>query len=155
MESASWERLRDASRCLALADRPGAALYLAGYAAEMALKTACFHLIGGRPADLVGPLLSNVRRQAGMLLQQGTLAHPFGGHDLVFWLDYLGYLRHARGVATWQPAFERRVAGHVLAVASVWTVEMRYHRIRVSRIAAQHSIGRVGWLVRQRQRLRR
>jgi hypothetical protein len=152
MELASWVRLGDAHRCVRLAGRPGVAIYLAGYVAEMTLKTACFRLFG-QPGDPVAQLLGQVRTDAKKLVKQGTLTRKYGGHDLLFWLEYLRHVRSKRPLQSWNPSFDARLDYHVHALATVWSTDLRYQRIPARTDEAIVVIARAGWLVRQRKRL--
>ncbi|HEY6459605.1 MAG TPA: hypothetical protein VIY73_05615, partial [Polyangiaceae bacterium] len=60
----SARRRLDEAATLVIDGQYHTAIYLAGLAAEMLLKTACFLLLRARPGDAVAPLLGPIRRKA-------------------------------------------------------------------------------------------
>ena len=118
---AAEERYWDAYE-LAVAGRPVAALYLAGFAAETLLKTAGFRFDGARPADQVDAMLAPARR-----FGKTHFAHvrDEGYHSLDFWLSFLVAKRGSAGRPL-TAALSAALNGCVARAHSLWAVGLRY-----------------------------
>ncbi|NUP99084.1 MAG: hypothetical protein HUU35_04415 [Armatimonadetes bacterium] len=148
LEAAALERLEDARAALR-AERRGAAVYLAGYVAEMTLKWAAFRLVDPYGTQHVGALLGSAKGLAGSVM----VPEPWeSGHSLQFWLSYLRAKRLAVGLAPL--AFDPELDRYVASCWRDWRVKMRYvpWQVITGREAARF-VWRVRWLAARRDRL--
>jgi hypothetical protein len=161
------QRLGDAQCCLT-GGSSGGALYLCGYAVEMALKLAAFRLTSCRSDDLVKALVDAVKSKAqppgrrwrrlvrlgrwslGTQDNRALPATPFtakfaSGHSLVFWEEYYRVVR--RGSAL-DPVLDTTLATNVSWLSSVWAVEMRYSDLAgITPATANDALERAKWFV--------
>jgi len=137
-EEKYWE-----SREMMTAGRPGAGIYLTGYAAEMLLKTAVFRVDGASLGDPVRPRLRPARRT-------GSIAFPSvrdeGYHSLLFWCHLLLYWRRRRPVVAWDPAFRNDFLRRVRRLYSMWWVEMRYRPDQTWPAEAEDVLDLASWV---------
>jgi hypothetical protein len=130
-----------------LANRPHTAIYLAGLAAEMYLKTACFFVGGAAPATQVDAVFTP--------LASRRYRPPFktdweSGHGLWFWSQEL----LARRAQLNKPPTPRRFL-HVLAALYVdWFIGMRYRPGSASANDAATFITNVDWIAHNHAKLR-
>jgi hypothetical protein len=142
---AAERRLKEAVS-LALMNEGHAAIYLAGMAAEMLLKTACYFVDGARPADLCQP------RYAALAHRRYQPAHKVEfeqGHGIWFWSQELIARRRLRN----KPV-PRRFLQAVAAIYADWFVGMRYRPGSAIFREAANFIGWVEWLARNHAALR-
>jgi hypothetical protein len=125
--AASLERMAD-GRILAAAGRRTGAIYVWGYAAEMALKASYFEVILYAPAQPIGPAdLRSAQSRATVLGFSWPVPRNF--HNLSAWAELVTRERVARGRAlrpTRATALIR--AGHRLS--RLWQETLRYHSNR-------------------------
>lgn len=123
---AAGMRFREASRLAIGGDRL-AAIYLAGYAAEMLLKAAYFRLVGWDPTDSIDLAdMQNARKYATTTL--GSV-WPGNLHDLTGWAALLVTERRKRRVEYLMP-FARSLNARVKRVYLNWREVLRYHSNR-------------------------
>lgn len=140
-ELAAEERFLDAQELLARGHGTGAT-YLAGYVAEMLLKSAVFLFDGARPSDLVYPRLGPAKKWA----QRSLPGLPFTSyHDVWFWAHVLRKKRSDKG-----RALPDGVAQNLMRLAyrlsRSWTIELRYFGFEVTVESAKRSFEDVSWI---------
>lgn len=141
----SAEEKCDEALSLKKAGHYGAAIYLAGYAAEMLLKYAYMRLTGALPSESVETRLAPARYRAKHLMTVSVADESY--HSLVFWLQLL--LEERRSMsrqlgAGVEQAFIKRVS-HLY---SDWWVEMRYRPDQATPMEAQQALEQASWLKR-------
>ncbi len=141
LELAADARLEEA-RALLASGHTTASVYLAGYAAEMTLKTATFRVEGARPGDLVGPHLGPARARARKLI--GDIDDE-NFHSILFWALLLRATRKHKGQPL-TPQLAREVLGRSQHVHERWNVTMRYRANLCGLIDARSVLENVGWL---------
>jgi len=110
------------------------AIYLAGLAAEMYLKTACFYVDGAKPGDKVQPRLDPMKRKKHEL--------PFeAGHGLGFWSEELQERRRNFNLAT-----PGELSTVITVLCNDWFIGMRYRPGFATVSDAARFITKVGWL---------
>ena len=147
LELAATRRL-DEAWILHGADSYHSAIYLAGFSAEMYLKTTCFFLGGAKPGDPVAGLRDQLR--PGKYKPPYT-AHYESGHGLEFWLEELLLRRQRLGLPSPPRLFEEVVR----ELCEDWCVEMRYRPGLATAWDAGRFIIQVEWLARHHAALRR
>jgi len=145
LELSAHRRLEEATE-LYVAKRNHSAIYLAGLAAEMFLKTACFFVAGGRPGDLVDAHLAPVKHK--------SYKPPFKadfefGHGLWFWSQELLKRRGNLGKST-----PRRFMYVTTALYFDWYVGMRYRPGFATSTEAAAFIMNVEWIAKNHATLR-
>lgn len=103
------------------------AVYLAGYAAEMTLKSAYFRVAGKGPDDPIDFTdLQAAKARYKFLL---GVSWPGNLHRLAPWLELLAAERRAQGrpIST---GLASRAADQVNRIAANWREDLRYHRNR-------------------------
>jgi hypothetical protein len=144
----SAQRRLDEAAVLYVENRFHTAIYLAGLAAEMYLKTACFFLGGARPGDRVQAHLAAVRPR--------NYNPPFradfeAGHGIWFWSQELLARRNNQRL--------RRVPGRYMQVVATlytdWYIGMRYRPGAATNTEAARFITQVEWLANHHGQLRR
>ena len=138
---AAEERFLDAQMLLARGHGTGAT-YVAGYVAEMLLKSAVFLFDGARPSDMIYPRLSPVKKWA----QKSLPAIPFTNyHDVLFWAWVLRKRRAEKG-----RALPDLVAQNLMRIAyrlsRGWSVELRYFGFEVTVEDARQCFQDVAWI---------
>lgn len=150
IRQAGGERLLDARYCC-VAGRYCAAVYLAGYCAEMALKWIGHELWRGLRQG--GPVLQYGRWLAQVPTSFNVQADWAGGHGLGFWVEYVCGARRrlssARGTALWSAGLERELRSRVSWFDDNWRVEMRYRPLLATRREALDAVRHARWLRRQ------
>jgi hypothetical protein len=114
-QTRSAELRLDEAVTLYLDGKYHSAIYMAGLAAEMFLKTACFFVSGAKNADPIRLLVGAVNRKAH------KSARYKSGHSLLFWYEeLLARRRRARlGISN-------DLKQIVSSLSSDWFNEMRY-----------------------------
>lgn len=145
LEQAGQERFFDA---LALATgpepRPTGAAYLAGYAAEILLKTAYYRVRGVGQLDDVTPELRGMETRAvelGYVWRSGR-----NRHDLLALAGLLAQEREARGMA-FDPYFATTLSGHVVTITGHWSEQLRYKDVVASETELAELFESVSWIV--------
>jgi len=134
----------DESQTLILDEKYHAGIYIAGLAAEMYLKTACFLVRGAAETDEIELLLRSVR--------QGTnppVPHGFK-HNLLFWYEELVYSRMQAGLSSVPTALKNVVAD----LCADWFNEMRYRPGSASEQEALRALENVEYIAKQHPSLR-
>src|SRR5437588_2070352 len=123
--AAAAQRLQD-GLSLAAAGRRTAAIYLWGYAAEMTLKAAYFHLQGFAEDQTITMADLRAARAAGLGLGM-TWTGNF--HDLFAWADLLMRTRSATpGSGYADVLFGTRVVQTARRLQNSWSETLRYHK---------------------------
>lgn len=112
---------------LAPSGRRTAAIYLWGYAAEMTLKAAYFHLIGFPPTQRI--TMADLRRAAANAPSLGIVWPGNNLHNLEAWTQLLVLSRAATpGWAYADTSFGNRVVAIGRQLQHLWNEVLRYHR---------------------------
>src|SRR5262249_46893628 len=126
-----------------------AAVYLAGYVAEMILKAAYFRLRGWSPTAPIR--MADLRNAVNHAVTvRGVTFAPPGRrcpdlHHLPGWRDLLIAERSHHGPA-YLPRFRRALVARVSALALNWSPELRYHSNRPHRAEVRVSLEAADWL---------
>jgi HEPN domain-containing protein len=142
MESAD-HRL-DESQTLMLEGKYHIGIYVAGLAAEMYLKTACFLVTGAADSDEIELLLRSTRQGATLPVPQGFK------HNLLFWHEELVYRRMKAGLASVPTALKNVVAD----LCADWFNEMRYRPGNATEQEALRALENVEYIAKQHSCLR-
>lgn len=149
LELAAARRLEEAME-LFLANRHHTAIYVAGLAAEMYLKTACYFVGGAQPADATDALFSAARPNPRRYVPPFRADFEFG-HGLWFWSQELMARRQRRQL--------RRVPNRFIQVSAAlyldWYVGMRYRPGAATVNDAAQFLTNVEWLANNHALLRR
>jgi hypothetical protein len=145
MERAAHERYFDSVALATGSDsRPTGAAYLAGYVAEMLLKTAYYRTRGVGQLDDAAPELRGMRSRA---LAIGCTWSPGSrGHNLSDICDLLIKERDFRGRA-FDPYFAALLRGHVITVFEHWSERLRYKDIAASEGELAELFASVSWIL--------
>lgn len=147
LELAARRRL-DEAMTLYIDEWPHTAIYLAGLAAEMYLKTACFFVEGAKPADPIAVHLTPLKAKS---YRPPFRADFESGHGIWFWSQELIARRERQKL--------HRVPRRFLAVAATiytdWFVGMRYRPGFATSEDASRFITQVEWLANNHSLLRR
>ena len=126
-EERYWEAFE-----LIVQGHPFAGIYLAGYTAEMLLKTAAFRFDGARPADFVAPRLVPAKNYGASFFP----SIPYeSAHSLRFWVAFLEQKRAAAGQPIPNP-LKVELTRRVDRVHDTWWVSMRYRSAVVTSIVS-------------------
>jgi hypothetical protein len=147
LELSAPRRLQEAM-VLLLAGKNHTAIYIAGLAAEMYLKTACFFLGGASPATRTDTMLSPVRPR---IYSPPFTADFESGHGLWFWSQELIARRKARKLGTAPNRFKQICATLYLN----WYIGMRYRPGVATQGNAERFLTSVEWLANNHAMLRR
>jgi len=147
-ELAGGERLRDAANLLRCGNSTGAA-YLAGYAAEMAIKQAVFRFDGADANAGVKPRLNPIKKWAKMALPSYSFVDF---HDVLFWAYVLRKKRIDRGRTLSEPTAQNLVR-LARRLKSSWSVQLRYYHKEVSATEAKAVIEDATWIHKNRAAL--
>ncbi|AGP39313.1 hypothetical protein BE04_00110 [Sorangium cellulosum] len=146
---AAEERYWDAYE-LAVQGRDFAAIYLAGFTAEMLLKTAGFRFNGIALGQETGPLLGPAR--AFGQARFPAIDHE-SYHSLRFWLAYLEHKRADAGRPL-DPALLNELRVRVARAYETWWVAMRYRSSATPDVRAVGNLAEVltlledvGWIM--------
>lgn len=141
-EQAKADRLWD-GMSLWLASREPGAVYVLGYAAEMAVKSAYFRLSGFTIVQPIGRHELNTARARASTL--GVSAHWESFHSLRFWRDLLVAHRHAvaRPLSS---SVEASLRAAVDTIYDRWWIEMRYKRGYSTRTDLEQIAAAVDWI---------
>jgi len=149
LELSAIRRLEEATE-LFLTGRHHTAIYVAGIAAEMYLKTACYFLGGAAPGDLAAPYFVAARPNARKYVPPFS-ADFESGHGLWFWSQELLARRQRRRL--------RRAPNRFLQVSAAlyvdWYVGMRYRPGCANVDDAARFVTHVEWLANNHALLRR
>jgi hypothetical protein len=130
LERASRERFLDAlALATAAEERPTGAAYLAGYAAEILLKTAYYRVRGLAQSDDVAGELRGMQARAselGCTWRAGRYRH-----DLLDLASLLVQERQIRG-EPFDSYFAAALAGHVVNLTQNWSEQLRYKDVLAS-----------------------
>jgi hypothetical protein len=146
LELSAPNRLQEAMQLL-VAGRHHTAIYLAGLAAEMYLKTACFFVDGAAPATFVDAVLGPVARRQ---YNPPFKADFESGHGLWFWSQELIHRRTRLN----KPRPPNRYLQVVAALYVDWFVGMRYRPGSATRDEAVAFVSNVEWIANNHARLR-
>jgi|GEM_PF-5253965 len=135
----SAKRRLDEAWVLHAAQKYHTAIYVAGLAAEMYLKTACFFLDGARPSHPVAALLTQLRKNA---YASPSKVDYEGGHGLSFLAEELKFRRKNHRLRQTPRRFRRVIA----QIATDWFIGMRYRPGSATRENAAVFITNVRWL---------
>lgn len=143
-EQARSDRLWDGMALWSTSRWPGA-VYMLGYAAEIALKCACFRFAG---IPIMQPIGSAELRTAYMQARHlGVTTPNESGHSVRFWRDWL--VEHRRAVGRpLSPALEDSLNSAVDAIYDRWWIEMRYKQARSSPVDLEILAAAVDWIER-------
>jgi hypothetical protein len=142
--AAAHDRYNEAIRLAAAHDRL-AAIYLAGYVAEMCLKAAYFQAIGFSETQMIRfQDLQNARNVAINSLQLGW--HGRNLHDLESWGNLLIAERQRRGMR-YPPNFVRSLNARIRSVRMNWAPELRYQVNRPHRAEVRIVIEASTWFL--------
>ena len=149
---AAAERNWDAYE-LAVQGRPFAAIYVAGFTAEMLLKVAAFRFDGALPGDLIQPRL-------GPAKTYGTSKFPAVGpesyHSLRFWTAFIEHKRIDAGRPL-APALLVELRTRTDRAHETWWISMRYRlSLPVAAIARAEMLALledVDWISKNHPRL--
>ena len=138
-EQAAEQRRVDAARLVAQR-RPLAAIYLQGYAVEMAVKAAYFRAVGHRPNQQV---TAGDRHLAVSEWQTLGLKGKPGHHEILGWAQLLAAKRTSLS-RPYPPGFQSELLAYAKAVSLRWREILRYrvnvpyaHEVRVMATASQ------------------
>ncbi|MBK8255828.1 MAG: hypothetical protein IPK82_24575 [Polyangiaceae bacterium] len=141
-EQARSERLWDGMSLWATNRDPGA-VYVLGYAAEIAVKCAYFRFSGFTIVQPIGHAELNTAQARAHVLH--VTAPREGFHSIRFWGDLL--IEHRRAAARPLPAAtEASLKVAVDAVYDRWWIEMRYKRAYSSRTDLEQLAAAVDWI---------
>jgi len=146
LEMSAYRRLDEAT-ALYVVERNHTAIYVAGLAAEMYLKTACFFLGGAKPADPVAAFLEAVRPRK---YRPAFDADYEAGHGLLFWAEELKSRRERLRLPKAPSLFSRVIDG----ICMDWFVGMRYRPGCATGEDAARFITYVEWLASNHPGLR-
>ncbi|HEY1691719.1 MAG TPA: hypothetical protein VGG39_06140 [Polyangiaceae bacterium] len=147
----SARRRLDEAATLVIDGQHHSAIYLAGLAAEMLLKSACFLLARAGPADAVEPLLAPVRRKA----RQPHLRQDFeSGHGLWFWSQELLERRRTSGASAWSRSLRRSFLQTCALLHADWFVSMRYRPGSAKENVAMVFLAHAEWIANNHGALR-
>lgn len=138
--AAASERYEDGSVLLA-GGRSYGSIYMAGYAAEMLLKSACFFFLGATAASRAEDFRRRAKSAAETHGLDTSLAES--GHSVAYWYRLLLTLRRQAGRDS---PFARELQAHVVAIHSQFFVEMRYRTGAASAVDARDVLAAVSWL---------
>ena len=124
------------------------AIYIAGLAAEMYLKTACFFLEGAKPADNANALMAPLKPNK---YKPSFIGNFESGHGLLFWSQELLDRRKNRGLS---PAPVRFIP-IISSISSDWFIAMRYRPGSATKNDAAQFILKVECLANDHAVLRR
>lgn len=151
MELAAGQRFAEAQVLLA-EGRWAAAIYLAGYSAEMLLKCAFCYSRGASPAALVQPFFGPARH---LLRRRGASAIDHESyHSLLFWCASLRAARNYHSKPL-DPLIENRLCQCTRRLYQQWWVEMRYRQDRSDANSANRVFADITWLRENYRLLRR
>jgi hypothetical protein len=118
------------------------AVYLLGYVAEAALKSAYLRVMGHGPVTPVGKqVLKTVQAR---LKAAGVIADPESFHGLEFWCEALVLARAQKAIA-FSTQVETELRAKVALVYDLWWVEMRYKQPRTTAIERQEVLAAAAW----------
>lgn len=147
LELSAFRRLEEAF-ALCIMEKHHTAIYIAGLAAEMYLKTACFFLGGARPGDQVDALLRAARPPRRNLVMHQLFE---SGHGLWFWFQAVLHKRRGRRLR----GAPRRLRLAVASMCQDWCIDMRYRPGSATADDAKRFIRQVEWLAVNHPGLRR
>lgn len=149
---AAEERYWDAYE-LAVQGRPFAAIYVAGFTAEMLLKVAGFLFDGALPGDQIQPRLGPARTYGSARFP--AIGHE-GYHSLRFWTAFLEYKR-VDAARPLDPAFLAELRTRTDRAHETWWISMRYRpSAPVAVVARAEMLGLledVDWMLKNHPRL--
>lgn len=148
----SVRRFRDAAQLryneavrLSLAGDRLAAIYLAGYVAEMLLKAAYFRLAGWLPDQPIG--FQDLRAARNHAVNDRAIIWPgMNLHHLAGWRDLLIEVRRSRN-SSYKRRFQRTLIARVNAVVINWRPDLRYHTNRPRASEVRVSVEAASWLL--------
>lgn len=141
-EQARSERLWDGMSLWSTSREPGA-VYVLGYAAEIAVKCAYFRLSGFTIVQPIGHAELDAARARAHVL--GVTTPREGFHSLRFWRDLL--VEHRRAAARpLTPPTEASLSMAVNTIYDRWWIEMRYKRAYSSRMDLEQVASAVDWI---------
>lgn len=148
---AASERYADVT-ALVTAGRRTAAIYLAGYVAEMLLKAAYFRLIGygdADPIDLV-VLRAAVGDNPASTARSLGLPGTRNLHNLAAWVNLIVAYRAAHGPVYAEVSFGPALTAQVTAIPDRWSETIRYHKNTAYLHERDRVTGACDWLVNRR-----
>jgi len=122
-EERYWEALE-----LMVQGHPFVGIYLAGYTAEMLLKTAAFRFDGARPGDFVAPRLAPAKHYGNSFFPHVAFE---SAHSLRFWAAFLEQKRAAAGNPL-PNSLAIELNQRVDRMHTTWWVSMRYRSAAVA-----------------------
>ncbi len=137
------QRLNEATN-LKASGQNHAAVYLAGYSAEMLLKYAFMRFQGALPGDFVEPMLKPARNLAKTLIL-GTEDEGF--HSVLFWMELLKARRLQAANGLPDPV-DRALVWRIQCIYDRWWVSMRYRSNQATADEADEMLRQVSWLTR-------
>lgn len=141
-EQAKAERLWDGMSLWSSSRDPGA-VYLLGYAAEIAIKCAYFRFSGFTIVQNIGHAeLKTAAARASIL---GVSTPREGFHSIRFWSDLLIAQRHA-AIRPLVFTVETELKRNVDVIYDRWWIEMRYKRAYSSRTDLEQLAVAVDWI---------
>lgn len=148
VELSAWQRLDDAL-ALYSQDRYHGAIYIAGFAAEMLLKTAAFYLGGATSTQSAQTMRDQVKQEVSSGILPATGAYE-SGHGLGYWSEVIIYRRNRQGLPP--PPIE--FVPIVTSLHLNWFVGMRYFPGSATEDDAAQFITQVEWLARSHAAVR-
>lgn len=142
----SASRRLDEANALCKSGKYHTAIYIAGLAAEMYLKTACYFLGGAKPSDIAEDYYYPLSRKS---YKPSYDAQFESGHGLWFWSQEI--IQRRRGMQKAPNRFLQVMA----VIFNDWFIGMRYRPGKATKDDAERFIIHVGWLASNHARIRR
>lgn len=122
-----------------------AGIYLAGYVAEMLLKSAYFAFSGQSLTAEVWPMLAPAWNRGCIYFPTSFSTSAREYHNLDFWARLLREERRRNGVALpWYT--DNAYLGHTRLLHLTWWVEMRYRHAQATAQDAEEALEAISWL---------
>lgn len=137
------ERLNEATN-LKASGQNQAAIYLAGYSAEMLLKYAYMRFQGASPGASVESMLKPASKLAAILI---PATKPEAYHSVLFWMELLK-ARRLQATNGLPDQVARALAWRIKCIYDGWWVSMRYRSDQATTHEADEMLQQVSWLTR-------